>query len=79
MIQYADNCLVFASNKVETIAKISLESNIHNLANYFRKHQLNLNSSKTELIGALFCPPPVFYDPQLQIICCYIARYYVRK
>ena len=24
-------------------------------------------------------PPSVFYDPQLQIICCYIARYYVRK
>ena len=31
----------------------------------------------------LFCfgtpPPSAFYDPQLQIICCYIARYYVRK
>ena len=27
----------------------------------------------------LLSPPPVFYDPQLQIICCYIARYYVRK
>ena len=24
-------------------------------------------------------PPSVFYDPQLQIICCYIARYYVRN
>ena len=23
--------------------------------------------------------PSVFYEPQLQIICCYIARYYVRK
>ena len=23
--------------------------------------------------------PSVVYDPQLQIICCYIARYYVRK
>ena len=23
--------------------------------------------------------PSVFYYPQLQTICCYIARYYVRK
>ena len=38
--------------------------------------------SKERIRGAwdLFCSPPsVFYDPQLQIICCYIARYYVRK
>ena len=21
----------------------------------------------------------VFYDPQLQIVCCYVARYYVKK
>ena len=42
MIQYADDRLVFASNKDETIAKKSLESNIHNLAKYFRKHQ-NIN------------------------------------
>ena len=28
----------------------------------------------------LFClSPPCFYDPQLQIKWCYIARYYVRK
>ena len=34
------------------------------------------------LFGIYSVPPPppsVFYDPQLQIICCYIARYYVRK
>ena len=30
--------------------------------------------------GSILPPPPsVFYDPQLQIICCYIARYDVRK
>ena len=50
MIQYADGCLVFASNKDESIPKKFLESNIHNLANYLREHQLNLNSSKTEFI-----------------------------
>ena len=28
----------------------------------------------------LFCfGPQCFYDPQLQITCCYIARYCVRK
>ena len=27
----------------------------------------------------MFLPRSVFYDPQLQIICCYIARYYVRQ
>ena len=47
MIQCADDCLVFASNKDEKVAKKSLVSNIHNLANYFSEHQLNLNSSKT--------------------------------
>ena len=24
-------------------------------------------------------PPPCFNDPKLQFICCYTARYYVRK
>ena len=38
MMQYGDDCLVFASNKVEKIAKKSLESNTHNLAKYFREH-----------------------------------------
>ena len=50
MIQYADDCLVFASNKVEKIAKKSLESNINNLEKYFREHQSYLNSSKTKLV-----------------------------
>ena len=50
MIQYADDCLVFASNKVEKIAKKSLESNINNLKKYFRERQLYLNSSKTKLV-----------------------------
>ena len=27
----------------------------------------------------MFRPPVFFYDPQLQILCCYIARYYVKK
>ena len=50
MIEYADDCLVFASNKDEKIATLSLESNIHYFANYFREHQFNLNSSNTEFI-----------------------------
>ena len=31
--------------------------------------------------GSVLSPPPsvFFMTPQLQIICCYIARYYVRK
>ena len=27
----------------------------------------------------MFRPPVFFYDPQLQILCCYIARSYVKK
>ena len=27
----------------------------------------------------LFWPPVFFYASQLRIICCYIARYYVKK
>ena len=28
----------------------------------------------------LISPPPrIFYDPQLQIMCCYIAPYYVKN
>ena len=30
-------------------------------------------------IESIVSAPRVFYDPQLQIISCYIARYYVRK
>ena len=30
-------------------------------------------------LGSILFLPPVFLRPQLQIICCYIARYYVRK
>ena len=30
--------------------------------------------------GSILPPPPsVFYDTQLQIICCYITRYYVKR
>ena len=29
-------------------------------------------------ISGPFCPPTI-YAPQLQIICCYIARYYVKN
>ena len=37
--------------------------------------------SAPSLVGAdlFFFGPQCLYDPQLQIICCYIARYYVRK
>ena len=41
-MNYADDCLVFASNKDEKITKDSLESNINNLANYLGDHQLNM-------------------------------------
>ena len=41
-------CLLL--KKDEKIAKESLELNIHYLANYFRKHQLNLNASKPEFV-----------------------------
>ena len=47
---------------------------------------LTLLKTFRKIFKALFCfapphppPPSVFYDPQLQIICCYIARYYVKK
>ena len=35
--------------------------------------------SKDKKGSVLFRHPRVFYDPQLQIISCYTARYYVRK
>ena len=39
-----------------------------------------LQNSATKVGSMLFCPhPPCFYAPQLEIICCYIARYYVKK
>ena len=50
MIRYADDCLVFAFNVDEKLGKHCLESNTHNLANYFKEHHLNLNSSKTEFV-----------------------------
>ena len=37
-------------------------------------------SLTTKSGSILFRPPPsAFYDPQLQIICCYIARYWCKK
>ena len=36
-------------------------------------------ASNRESGSIRFRPPSVFYDPQLQFICCYIAPYYVRK
>ena len=42
-----------------------------------RKNNRGLVYSKNGFI--LFRPPSVFYDPQIQIICCYIAHYYVIK
>ena len=47
-IQFDHDCLVFAYNNDEKIAKKSLESNINNLANYLRELHLKLNSSKTD-------------------------------
>ena len=47
MIKYAIDCLGFAFNIKEKIAKKSLESNIHNLATCLREHQLKLNSPRT--------------------------------
>ena len=45
------------------------------------KYHVTAGSFVLLLLRDLFCPPPPpsFYDPQLQIICCYIARYYLRK
>ena len=50
MIQYADHCLILASNKDKKIAKKSMESIIHNLAIYFRGYHLYFNSSQTKFI-----------------------------
>ena len=53
---------------------------------FFRSEKIeNLSTSgllwKVKNFGSILSPPPpsVFYDPQLQIIRCYIARYYVGK
>ena len=41
----------------------------------------NENCRSVSMIGSILFPPPpsVFYDLQLKIICCYIARFYVKK
>ena len=44
--------------------------------------QINITLEILEKGSILFPPPPPpprFFTPQLQIICCYLARYYVKK
>ena len=44
--------------------------NLVNFTLYFKPHTIDLLDN----IFRIYC-----FGPQLQIICCYIARYYVKK
>ena len=50
ILQYADNCLVFCSDKKSETALEILQDNIYKLEEYFCLNKLNLNGSKTEFI-----------------------------
>ena len=50
LIQYADDCLVFCSDKKSEIALEILQDNVYKLEGYFCLNKLNLNRSKTEFI-----------------------------
>ena len=50
ILQYADDCLIFCSDKKsETVLEI-LQDNLYKLENYFCFNKLNLNANKTEFI-----------------------------
>ena len=55
----------------------------HHIQTQFNLMIIIFEENVSKFGSILFSPPPpplrVFYDPQLQIICRYIARYYVRK
>ena len=53
LVQYADDTFLFVSNECLNTAVSQLETNAANLVDYFEKHRLNLNESKTEFI--VFC------------------------
>ena len=50
LFQYADDTLLFVSNGCLNTAISQLETNAANLFDYFERHRLNLNESKTEFI-----------------------------
>ena len=49
-LQYADDCLVFCSDRKSETAVEVLQDNIYKLEEYFCRNKLNLNKSETELI-----------------------------
>ena len=53
LVQYADDTFLFVSNECLNTAVSQLETNAANLVDYFERHRLNLNESKTEFI--VFC------------------------
>ena len=50
VVQYADDTMVFTSNKKIESAVESLELNVNSICDFFEKHQLTLNADKTEFI-----------------------------
>ena len=49
-LQYADDCLVFCSDRKSATALEVLQDNLYKLEEYFRRNILNLNKSETEFI-----------------------------
>ena len=50
IIQYADDTFIFCSGKTISESKLHFEKSIAKLILFFRKHESNVNESKTELI-----------------------------
>ena len=53
LVQYADDTFRFVFNECLNTAISQLETNAANLVDYFERHRLNFNESKTEFI--VFC------------------------
>ena len=53
LVQWADDTFLFVSNEGLNTAISQLGTNAANLVDYFGKHRLNLNKSKTDFI--VFC------------------------
>ena len=50
VIQYADDTFIFCSGKTISESKLHLEKNVAKLILFFKKYELNVNESQTELI-----------------------------
>ena len=77
IIQYADDTFIFCSGKKIYESKLHLEKNIAKLIHFFRKNELNVNESKTELI--IFGAPKRNKIKEIVVIGCTVLEKNVVK